>query len=88
MAMNQSPFSTGRGVPMSQHPMYMRSGHTYGRGLTPSQQAIMQQQALNNQNQIVTPQKLQELVRQIDPSEQLDNEVAGVCNLALSTVWE
>lgn len=30
------------------------------------------------QNQIVTPHKLQELVRQIDPSEQLDSEVANV----------
>lgn len=69
-----SPFSPGPGRPPLNRNLY-RNTHA---GVASRAQYQMAQQM--QQNQIVTPQKLQELVKQIDDTEQLDPDVASVSN--------
>lgn len=69
-----SPFSPGPGRPPLNRSIYARN--TPHAGVASRAQYQMAQQI--QQNQIVTPQKLQELVKQIDDTEQLDPDVASV----------
>ena len=56
----------------------------YARGAAPQARAQYQMSQVPQQSQIVTSHKLQELVSQIDETEQLDDEVAAVGYLPCS----